>query len=188
MSPPVILVGGASSVGKTTVARALSERLRVPHVELDAILDDRDPSLNPLGGPIEIWDRPPEELCALLVSAAEAATPLLEEQVRARATTGGAVIEGERVHPALIARMQAAHLATGVLIIEADAERLHQTLMARSRSFHRLPEARRRAVAEVDRRYGAWLTQEAARRALASVPSQPWETLAQRCLAAVLGA
>jgi 2-phosphoglycerate kinase len=182
VSRRVILIGGASSVGKTTVARALSERLRVPHVELDAILDDRDPRLNPLGGPIEIWDRPPEGLCALLVSAAEAATPLIEPQVRERASAGGAVIEGERIHPTLIARMQAAGLATGVLIIEADGERLHQTLMARSRGFHRLPEARRRAVAEVDRRYGAWLAAEAARRGLPAVTSQPWETLPDRCL------
>ena len=32
-----ILVGGSSGAGKTTMARALSERLRIPHIEVDGL-------------------------------------------------------------------------------------------------------------------------------------------------------
>jgi 2-phosphoglycerate kinase len=182
--PFVLLIGGSSSVGKTTASATLAARLGVPHLELDVTLARGDPRLDPLAGPTELWDRPPSQLCDLLIGGAEAAMPFVDRQVTACA--GGAVIEGERIHPALIARLAAARRARGVLIIEADAARLHDTLMARSRGFRKISEPRRHAVAEVDRLYGQWLSVQATTLAIPCLSSQPWETLADRVLDACM--
>jgi 2-phosphoglycerate kinase len=178
--PFVLLIGGSSSVGKTTVAAAVGARLGVPVMEPDLTPAQSDPRLDPLVG-LAIWDRPPSQLCALLVTAAEAAMPFVEQQVAA--CLGGAVIEGERIHPALVARLAAAGQARGVLIVEADAARLHDTLMARSHGFRKISEPRRHAVAEVCRLYGCWLSAQATELGVPCVSSQPWETLADRVLA-----
>jgi hypothetical protein len=121
-----LLIGGSSSVGKTVVACTLSERLGVAHVEADCWVR-RDPRLDPLAGPIELWDQPPQRLCDLLIHAAELAMPFVEDEV---ADCAGVVIESERIHPDVIKRLEDAGRARGVLIIEPDAERLHATLMA----------------------------------------------------------
>jgi 2-phosphoglycerate kinase len=174
----IFLIGGSSSTGKTTVAGRLADRLGWEAV--GAALP-AEPELDPLTG-IEIWDRPPQELCALLVAAAEASIPHLLRQVRGRAGMPGTILEGERVHPELVAQLEREGAARGAFIVETDAQRLYDTLMARSRGFRKIEERRRRAVAEVDRLYGQWVVGEASRVGVPWVPSQPWDTLADRLL------
>ena len=67
----IFLIGGSSSTGKTTVAGRLAERLGWEAVGAEVPADS---TLAPLIG-LEIWDRPPAELCGLLVAAAEASIP-----------------------------------------------------------------------------------------------------------------
>jgi hypothetical protein len=69
--------------------------------------------------------------------------------------------------------------------IETDAQRLYDTLLVRSQAFRALAESRRRAVTEVDRRYGLWLRGQSADLGLPWISSHPWDTLAARLLAAV---
>jgi len=179
-----LIIGGSSSVGKTTVARHLAASLQCSLVETDRCLPD-DPRLNPLAGPLTIWDEPPAELCERLIAAADAAVPYLMQQAHDLcAADTGWIMEGERVHPKLVERLWRGGVARGVFIVETDAGRLYETLMARLPGFITLPESRRRAVAEVDRLYNVWLVEEASRRNLPCVESQPWPTLADRVLAA----
>lgn len=180
-----LVIGGSSCVGKTTVARHLCARLNLTLVETDRSLP-RASCLRPLDGSEEIWDRPPAELRDLLIKAAEAAIPYLLEQVSSLAASGtGWIVEGERVHPELIERLQRDEQTHGLFIIETDAARLYRTLLERLPNFTKLGESRRRAVAEVDRLYNLWLAEEAARRNLSCLASQPWPTLPERLLAAV---
>jgi len=178
-----LIIGGSSCVGKTTVARHLCARLNLAMVETDRSLPD-DPRLRPLDGALEIWDRPTAELRDLLIVAAEMAVPYLLQQISGLVASGtGWIVEGERVHPNLIERLQRDGRAQAVFIIETDAARLYRTLMERLPGFKKIAESRRRTVAEVDRLYNLWLAQEASQRNLPCLDSQPWQTLSERVLA-----
>jgi hypothetical protein len=174
------LLGGASSVGKTTAARELARRMGHVHVELDGEAW-RAPALNPLGDGPAVFDRPAAELCGLLVHAAEEAAPIILASLgRWQRRYGPVIVEGERLHPSVAGHVHARGLGHGVFIVEDDAERLHATLMARSEKFRTISEPRRRCVAEVDRLYGQWLRAECARAGIPCVDSQPWTTLPDR--------
>lgn len=179
-----LVIGGSSCVGKTILARELSERLNLKLIETDRSLPN-DPHIQPLGRGMEIWDRPPIELCDLLTKAAAAAPPYLLQQVSSLSQSNtGWIIEGERVHPGLVERLERNGQARGLFIIETNRERLYQTLMERLPGFKKIAEARRRAVAELDRLYNLWLIEEASKRNLTCLESQPWATLPQRVLTA----
>jgi 2-phosphoglycerate kinase len=185
MISPRLIIGGSSSVGKTTVARQLAAHFDCILVETDRSLPD-DPRLNPLAGPPEIWDEPAAELCARLIVSADVAVTYLRRQARDLSDAGnGWIMEGERVHPRLVECLSHEDVARGVFIVETDAQRLYETLMARLPGFMTLAESRRRAVAKVDKLYNVWLVEEASRRNLPCVESQPWLTLADRLLAEV---
>lgn len=180
-----LIIGGSSCVGKTTVAHHLCERLNLKLVETDHTLP-KDSLLQPLDGPLDIWDRPAADLRDLLIQAAIAAVPYLREQILTLSTfSTGWIMEGERVHPDLAECVLADGVSRVVFIIETDALHLYDTLMERLPGFKNISESRRRAVAEVDRLYNLWIEAEAIRRNLICVESQPWQTLANRVLAAV---
>ncbi len=180
-----LIIGGSSCVGKTTLAKSLCAPFDLQLIQTDRILPN-NPTLNPLAGPLEIWDRPPHEICELLIVAANAATPYITRKVEVLAASRrGWVMEGERVHPDLVEQVQHAGRARGVFIVETDADRLHDTLVARLSGFGELSESRQRAVAEVDRLYNLWLINEATTRRLPCVASQPWGTLVDRTVAAL---
>ena len=175
-----LVIGGSSCVGKTTVAAQLSAEAKALHISTDKALPTTA-VFRPLDGSLDVWDRPAHELCGLLAAAAEAAVPLLLNLISGHAATDAAwVLEGERVHPMLIARARREGLADGVFIVETSHQRLHQTLLARLPRFHELPPSRQEAVAEVNRRYNLWLQDQAGALGLTCISSQPWTTLAHR--------
>lgn len=180
-----LIIGGSSCVGKTTLAKSLCAPFDLTLVQTDRILPN-NPTLNPLAGSLETWDRPPQELCELLIAAAKAATPYIIRKVEVLAASRrGWVVEGERVHPELVERLQREGQARGVFIVETDGRRLHDTLLERLPGFSGLSESRQLTVAEVDRLYNLWLINEATSRGLCFVAPQPWVTLADRTLAAL---
>ena len=180
-----LIIGGSSCVGKTTLARSLCAPFDWPLVQTDRLLPNNS-TLNPLAGPLEIWNRPAQELCKLLSAAANAATPYLIRKVEDLVTSRrGWVVEGERVHPKLVERVQRSGRARGIFIVETDAGRLYDTLVERLPGFGELSESRQRAIAEVNRLYNLWLVDEAAGRGLSWIESQPWDTLVDRTFAAL---
>ncbi len=180
----IALIGGSSSVGKSTAATALVERFGFSVVATDEILAN-EPGLQPLSEGLEPWNKSAPELCALLVAAARAASPYLQKTAEDSVAKGRhTIIEGERFHPALVGRLMERRLAAGVFIVEENAQRLYDTLMSRSRRFVLLPEPVRRKVAELDRLYGCWCQEECRRLRVPVVASQPWHELAQRVASA----
>ena len=169
-------------MGKTTACRMLTARFGLVHIETDLSLPP-DVRLRPLDGPDSVWDGDAQELCGRLIHAAQAASPyLMKQALKLSETSGRWVLEGERVHPALAARLTTMGIACGVFIVETDARRIDATLRVRLPRFGALLERRQRAVAEVNRLYNLWLIDEAAHYEVACIESQPWETLADRLL------
>lgn len=77
--------------------------------------------------------------------------------------------------------------ARAVFLFEADASALGDNMRSRgprSRVEELAPAEDRRAHARKNYLFGEWLSLEAERRRLPTVPARPWETLGDRILAA----
>lgn len=182
LRPQVLLIGGSSSVGKTTLARALARRLDGEHVQVDDLRRNvDDPRAHFLAQTRHPWRLEPSALCLALQRAAEAMRPLLGRVLDAALANGrGLVLEGEGLDPWLAARYSSEPRVCALFVVELDVKRLASTLHARSLSFRRLPAAEQVTVARTGALYGAWLKGESRERGLPCLPSQPWATLRER--------
>jgi hypothetical protein len=182
---PILAIGGSASVGKTTSATALARRrgLSLVHVDdlrrgvVDASFVDTTP---------DVWYLPVDRLTAMLRAETACLAPAVVAAVDGlRAAGSGGVIEGEGVEPALMARSPSDDLRP-VFLVESDPDRLHDTFAARpSRDrYLALDPDERRAVVEMNLRYGDWLRAEADRFGFSWLAPHPWSTLADRMLAA----
>lgn len=113
----VVLIGGTSNVGKSTVGQVVAEKLEFTYRSTDRLA--RHP-----GRPWRTPDRevPPhvaehyasltvDELIASVLDHYERLWPRIEELIRAHATGPGLVLEGSALLPARVARLEAAHTA-----------------------------------------------------------------------------
>jgi hypothetical protein len=191
-SMTVIAIGGSASVGKTTLARAIAERLAIEKV---VHVDDLRTAVERSDGPgfIEttpgVWTRPASWLLESLLASTRSLHPAITAEIDSLVELHGrGVIEGEGVEPRLFAGGRSG-LVRPVYVIEADPEQLRETFAARPSGarFLALPAAEQEAVVEMNRRYGTWLQREAEHHGQPWVPSRPWRTLVDRALAATHG-
>ena len=180
----VLLIGGPSGIGKTTIAAQVARRLDVPWL----MVDDLRLALMRSGFPIpdnpraEPFD-PADGLTAIGELVAPAIEVVIENHVDQRIPV---VIEGDGILPSLFERESVRARATGgricaVYLTEPDAGALHANLVARGADGWRDDL---RWYAAKSAAYGAWLTHEAQRRGLPTVAARPRDTLANRILTA----
>jgi 2-phosphoglycerate kinase len=179
----VLLIGGSSGVGKTTVAPAVARRLGAAWL----MIDDLRLALERSGVPIPDSTRvegiaAPNGLVAVGEAVAPAIDVVIENHVDQRIPV---VIEGDGILRSLLERDPVRVRATGgrvraVFLHEPDPDALLADLVARGADGWREDlawYARRSAL------HGEWLRAEAARRGLPVVTARPRETLADRILA-----
>jgi 2-phosphoglycerate kinase len=182
----VYALGGPSSVGKTTAAAAIAERLGAAHLQLDTIAQaSQDPRVRRfqtgVDGP---WSLPPAHVRDLLIQKGEALAAQLNTTIsRCSSNSKVTIVEGEGVHPSL-ARHHAADLVRFAFVLEPDQAVVFQTLTRRSARFRALPAAQQHTIAEANRLYGQWLGQQARQCRQPWVESRPWSTLPDRLLQA----
>jgi 2-phosphoglycerate kinase len=182
-----LLLGGGSSVGKTTAALSLSERLGVACIHLDQYLSQiNDPGLDfPSGN--AVWNFPAQNLCKHLIAAGENAQGYIQFLLQTWQNEGKiGIIEGERITPLLVDAAAQTKTARGIFIIEDDPQKLYRTLQERSKKFLVLAEPQKKRVVEMDCAYNRWLHSEVERRSLPWVTSQPWNSLVERILERVI--
>lgn len=180
----MLLIGGPSGIGKTTVAAQVARRLDVPWLMVDdlRLALERSGVAIPDSTRVEGFDAP-----GGLVAVGEAVAPaievVMENHVDQRIPV---VIEGDGILPSLFERASVRTRATNgriraVYLTEPDADALHANLVARGTDGWRddLRWYARRSAA-----YGEWLGKEAERRGLPTVPARPWDTLNERILMA----
>lgn len=185
LATKVVLLGGSSSVGKTTLAGELARRIGGEHVQVDGLRHTvDDPRVHFLSTTPYPWRLDPQSLCLVLRRAAEAMRPVLGRAVDA-ALAGGRrmVLEGEGLDPWLATRYASDPRVSALFVVESNGERLAQTLHARSPSFGHLSAAERETVARTAALYGQWLKDEGRTRGLPCLSSQPWATLPDRATA-----
>ena len=185
----LLMIGGGSSVGKTTVAHELGRRLGADVIDVDALPRDRAVGLDGRLSEPGIWDRPPSNLFQLLLETTRGLAPRLRATIEARSlAVEGAVVEGEGIEPRLFDAFEAGAQVRPVFVIETDPHRLRETLSHRvsrgAELFRRLTSTEQGHVVEMNVLYARWLGEEARVRGLPCVESQPWPDLGDRILAA----
>ena len=178
----VLLIGGGSSVGKTTAATKVASWAQLPLVSVDQIREEVSP--RPFAAEA-VWDSPPSHLLDVLREDTQLLRGPITSAVESMRESGG-VIEGEGIEPDLVTCLQRRSSVSVVYVIEVDGDRIRATLNARRQNgrFGSLSARQQQHVIEMNLLYGVWLRDEAERVGQAWVPSRPWASLARRLVAA----
>lgn len=187
MSGVVYLLGGSSSVGKTTAAATVAQRLGAAHLQIDAIAQaSQDPRVRRFqAGADALWSLSADQVCELLIEKGEALTAQVDAIIRrCSATAPSTVVEGEGIHPSLARQHPAGGPARFVFVVEPEQAVLFQTLTGRSARFRALPAARQHTVAATNWLYGHWLRRQALRFGQPWIQPRPWATMPDRLLEA----
>lgn len=194
----VLLLGGSSGTGKSTVAPLLARRLGAACAQVDDFrlvmqritAPQERPALHFFTSNMGIWSLPPDLLCERLVEVGQIVSSALEIVVAHHvATAAPIVLEGDGIMPALAAQRIIAGVDVGmrvraVFLHEDSGEAIRAIMEARGRGFHRNTEGEQQTQARMNLLYGQWLRREAERYNLPVLPARPWETLPDRILSA----
>ncbi|MFK0296494.1 AAA family ATPase [Streptomyces sp. NPDC090442] len=185
----ILLLGGASGVGKSRAAAQLAGERGAFVVEFDDVVSalqrftdaGQHPALHHFAGIPDTSVLDVDHVVELQVATAEALAPALLGVVDNRRTVDvPAVIEGDYLDPAAVARAVAEGAVGGlrvraVFLHEADPARIVANYAAREpdggRQTHR---------AQVSARYADRLAEEAARHGLPVVAARPWHEVSTR--------
>lgn len=182
----VLLVGGPSAVGKTTVAYRLAARYGIGITEIDdlhqaarAMTTARE---QPLLHEADAWRRLSEDgRLARMLAVSEALAPaiaaVVAQHIEARVPV---VLEGDFLLPALAADLVSGGGVRAIFLDEGDEGRIARNLEVR--------EGRAQAErARASWRHGQWLRGECMALGLPLVPARPRQTVLERCVAAIGG-
>jgi len=185
----ILLLGGASGVGKTSISYRLAARFGVGITEVDDFQIILQRMTTPEQQPaLHFFPNDPEAFFALdeagkLAHAIEVVTAMAEplEYIIANHLTSNApvVLEGDFILPALAVKPEYDGVPAGgrvrALFLIEDEDQLNRNFLAR--------EGERQPVrARASWRYSEWLRSEAERLGVPAVPARPWETVLERCL------
>ncbi|MFE6685668.1 AAA family ATPase [Streptomyces sp. NPDC057743] len=192
----ILLLGGASGVGKSRAAAQLARERGAFVVEFDDVVSalqrstdaGSHPALHHFVGLPDTSVLDVDHVVELQIATAEALAPALLGVVDNRRTVDvPAVIEGDYLDPATVARAVAEGSAGGrrvraVFLHEGDPARIVANYAAREpdggRQTHR---------AQVSARYAERLAEQAARHGLPVVPARPWHEVSTRIERALAG-
>lgn len=194
--PPwrVLLLGGASGAGKTSVSYRLASHFGVGITEVDDFQVVLERMTTPEQQPVLHYWRthpdavllPAEQILERQIAVGRTMLPALEAVIANHIQTDTPVVlEGDFLLPELIDRFAG----------DADAGRVHAVFLDEPdearlvRNFaEREPEAGEQVKrARVSWLYGQWLKREAERYGVPVAPARPWDTLLERLLAIVGG-
>jgi 2-phosphoglycerate kinase len=192
----VLLLGGASGVGKTSVSYRLARHFGVGLTEVDdfqVILEKlTTPEQLPL---LHFWRTHPAEFNQLTEQARldhfmrvcrEVFGPALEAVIANHLETSTPVVlEGDFILPALAALPRYEEIAANgrvkaLFIYEEDEGRI-------VRNFGRREGSEQQGRARSSWLFSEWLRQECARLNVPAIPARPWDTVFERALAAIQG-
>jgi 2-phosphoglycerate kinase len=192
--PPwtVLLLGGASGVGKSEIADEVAQHFGARVREVDdlytALVRMTTPDQYP---PLHLWRLHPEEVVALDDDAmlehtlenaavmAQALEPVIADHLGSSRPT---VLEGDFILPSLAAMssfedVPAEGTVRGLFLLE-DEDQLGRNF--REREGEDQPRRARAAW-----RYSEWLREECGRLGVPAIPATPWGTAVARAIAAV---
>ncbi len=192
----VLLIGGASGVGKSTAAPTIAQRFGSSWLGVDdlRLAFERSHVTLPQGTEAlyffletpNVGRLPPERLCKGLIGVGEVMSPAIEVIIESHVDHAAPiVIEGDSILPALLTRPSVQDRAAGgrvraVFVVEPDEGMVLANIVGRGRGMDGWSEEEVRIRARAYWLYGQWLAEEAHRHGLPVVEPRPWDTLSQR--------
>ncbi len=187
----VLLLGGPSGVGKTSVSYALARRFDVGITEVDDLHIAVERLTTPKQQPIlHYWSTHPqaidlsaEQILELHISVCRVLSPAIRAVVANHIETRTPIVlEGDYLLPELMVRDAAeqstVERATSVFLYEPDEAQIVRNFAAREPDM-----AEQTKRARVSWLFGQWLADECHRIGLAALPTRPWDTLLDRIAA-----
>lgn len=189
----VLLLGGASGVGKTSVSYRLAQHYGTGLTEVDdfqVVLEHMtDPGQYPV---FHYWRTHTEEARRMdgdaqlafylryATTLEDALALVVGNHIETRMPT---VLEGDFILPSLAARTRYGEEPSegqvrALFLYEDDEAQIARNY--RQRDGHEQPQR-----AQISRRVGEWLRAEAERLDLPAIPARPWETVLDRAIAAI---
>jgi 2-phosphoglycerate kinase len=190
----VLLIGGASGAGKSSVAYPLARRFGVPVLEIDDIVcaleamttPDQQPELFYWQTHPNAFDAAPEQIMAQGIALAAALEPALAAIIGNHLETDmPVVIEGDFLRPAFTvhsgyAGQPADRRVRALFVVEPDADQIVANYASRE------PDAgEQRKRAEVSVAWSRWLADEAVRHGVPVISARPWHDVLERAAAAL---
>lgn len=182
----VLLVGGASGIGKSHVSYPLARQLGVSVLEVDdlvtaltaATTPDQLPLLHYWDTHPEARDWPAERICELTMDVVDSLRPVLDAVIADHLDSGTPVIlEGDYLAPSLAVGRPGVR---AVVLDEPDVDQLVRNFASRE------PDAgEQRLRAEVSVLVGTRLTADAAALGVPVVAVRPWDTVLDRAAEAL---
>ena len=189
----VLLLGGASGTGKSTVSYPLARHFGVALMEVDdftTVLErmttpDQLTTLHYWKTHPEAMRWPAEDILEQHLAVAQILRPALEAVIaRHLENRTPVILEGDYLLPSLAAQtdfvgVPAEGRVRAVFLVEDDERRLVQNFLGREPE-----EGEQDKRARVSWLYGQWLREEAQHYGLVALPARPWDDLLDRVLAA----
>ena len=186
----VLLIGGPSGVGKTSVSYRIAQGHAVGITEVDDLFIAVESMTTPEQQPeVHYWRTTPDaaqqsiaKILDIHLRLCDALQPMLVNVIENHLETNvPVVLDGDFMLPSLLANpWQHAGVVKGVFLFETDENQYLMNYATRE------PDAgQQQKRAAVSHRFGGWLLAECERLGVAAVPARPWDTLIERIEAAL---
>jgi 2-phosphoglycerate kinase len=198
LAPLIVMIGGPSATGKSTLAEALSPRFSLQHIDLDLFYIALREVVPPENAPVtlypqdeEFWANPVDELVRAYLELQEFIAAALEGVLASLvARRRPAVIEGTFLLPALAAKRTFKDVDSGdvraVFLFEPDATEMDRRRRARQDPWSRVfSEPVMRNIAAMRHAHGLELKRQAEALGLPVLECLPFETLEERAVTAL---
>ena len=187
----VLLIGGASGTGKSSIAYSLARHFGVGITEVDDLHIVLETLTTPEQQPeLHYWRTKPddvemtiEDIVNLHISVAKVMQPAIKAVIANHIETKmPIVLEGDYLLPELLAdeKVEFDDRVKAVFLYEDDEQQLASNFLSREPE-----EGEQSGRAMVSKQIGDWLKRECAKYSVPIVASQPWDTVINRVLTAV---
>jgi 2-phosphoglycerate kinase len=190
----VLLLGGPSGVGKTSVSYRLAHHFRIGITEVDDFQVILERMTTPIEQPVlhywrthpEAANQPAEEIVKQLIAVSQVMAPALEAVITNHIDSQvPIVLEGDFILPMVATTSSFSESSTdsqvrALFLYEESEEQLRRFFLQREPE-QGIQEKR----AQVSWLYGQWLKEEAGRVGAIALPARPWANLFERILTAI---
>jgi len=179
----ILIIGGASGSGKTSISRPLSRIYGVDLVRVDDFQTFLEATITPEMIPtLHYWKIEPnwrdmsvEWVVERLKSVSRAWIPGLTAVINDRLEENiPMILEGDFIHPELISSFSNPRIKT-IFVHEPSREQILQ-------NYHIREGKHQPHRADISHAYGNWLAEDCARRGIAVIEPRPWDSVVDRVI------